>query len=62
MMNMRESQYKANRKYDKKAYKSITVRIPRAIEEDVNKKVGDGSLNGYIIGLIKKDLGIKDAE
>lgn len=59
-MEISEARYKANRKYDKKAYKSITVRIPRSIEEQVDEKVGDGSLNGYIISLIKKDLGITE--
>lgn len=46
-MNMRESQYRANRKYDAKAYYSTTVRIKREYEEELKKYAGD-SMNAFI--------------
>lgn len=51
---------RATAKYDAKAYTRMTVRVPKAIEPEVNKKIEEhGSINGYLLDLIKKDLGIQ---
>lgn len=48
---------RATAKYDAKAYTKISVRVPKAIEEAFNAKVKEsGSINSYVLGLIKKDL------
>lgn len=48
---------RATAKYDAKAYTKISVRVPKAIEEAFNEKVKEsGSINSYVLGLIKKDL------
>lgn len=61
-MAVSEAKKRANAKYDSKAYKRITVRIPRTLEMDVNERIGNGSFNNYVMELIKKDLGITDNE
>lgn len=50
---------KATKKYEDKAYKKILVRLPKELESAFIEK-SNGSMNGYIIDLIKKDLGIQD--
>lgn len=56
-MAISESKMKANHKYDEKTYLRVTVRVPRKYEEQFKEKAA-GSVNGYIVGLIEKDLGI----
>lgn len=54
-----EAQKRATRKYDAAHYWSPTLYIPKELEAEVRKK-SNGSINGYIVSLIKKDLGIVD--
>jgi len=60
-MTVSAAKVKANRKYDDKAYRKVLVRVPKSIEEQFLAKAGD-SMNGYVLGLIKKDLGITDSD
>lgn len=56
-----EAKMKSNHKYDDKAYRKFLVRIPRSLEEQVNKKIEEsGSINSYFVSLVKKDLGITE--
>lgn len=57
-MAVSEAKLKAIRKYDDKAYRKVSVRIPRELEEAFMEKCS-GSVNGYIVNLIKKDLGVE---
>lgn len=57
-MAVSEAKLKAIRKYDDKTYRKVSVRIPRELEEAFMEKCS-GSVNGYIVNLIKKDLGIE---
>lgn len=60
-MKISEARYKANRRYDAKAYYRPALRIPVALEEQLKQKAAEhGSINDYILTLIKKDLGIKE--
>lgn len=57
-MAVSEAKLKAIRKYDDKTYRKVSVRIPRELEEAFMEKCS-GSVNGYIVNLIKKDLGVE---
>lgn len=60
-MPVSKAKLAANHRYDKKAYYMPSVRIPRSLEEAVMVKAKErGSVNGYIVDLIKKDLGITE--
>lgn len=57
-MGVSEAQLRAKKKYEDKHYWRPTLRFPKEYEEIIRKK-SNGSVNGYIFDLIKKDLGIK---
>lgn len=54
-----EAVARTKRKYDVNHYYQPTIRIPKELEQAIRDK-SNGSVNGYIVGLIKKDLGITD--
>lgn len=57
-MAVTKAQLKAKEKYEAKAYKKILLRLPKELEEAFLEK-SNGSMNGYIINLIRKDLGME---
>lgn len=61
-MSVSESQMKANKKYMKKAYYRPSIMLRREYEEALREKADkEGlSVSGYIVELIKKDLGVTE--
>lgn len=63
-MALTPAQKRANAKYVKKAYDSFIVRVKTGEKAKIEaraKETGQ-SLNGYINGLIKKDMGENEGE
>lgn len=56
-----EAQNKATQKYIKKAYDTITVRVPKGMREKYNAHAEskDTSLTKLIVELLNKDMGAK---
>lgn len=52
------AQIKCVRKYEAEHIKKLTVHCPIEIELAIRKKIGNQSINGYLMDLIKADLGI----
>jgi len=54
------AQRKAVHKYEKENYYNPTLHIPKALEQTIKDKATqqDKSISGYIVGLIKDDLGV----
>lgn len=50
-----EARARANRKYNDSHYWKPTIYIPKELENDIREQA-NGSVNGYILDLIKKDL------
>lgn len=55
-----KAQVKAVRKYEAANHKKITVYFPRKYETLLADRLKGQSFNGYVMDLIKKDLGIKE--
>lgn len=60
-MPISEAKKKANKKYDQKTYYRPTIFLRREYEELLHKRADEKglSVSGYIIELIKKDLGVE---
>lgn len=50
-----QAQMRATKKYDDAHYWRPMLRIPKELEEEV-REASEGSINGYIVNLIKADL------
>lgn len=52
-----EAQKRATAKYEKANYDKVLVRMRKGLKDKILGKIGEtGSINGYIIDLIEKDL------
>lgn len=63
-MALTAAQKRANAKYVKKAYEDIRLRVKAGEKAKIEAKAKETgqSLNGYINGLIKKDMGENEGE
>lgn len=63
-MALTAAQKRANAKYVKKAYDSFLVRVKAGEKAKIEERAQEKgqSLNGYINGLIKKDMAGRDGE
>ena len=48
---------RATGKYEKKSYEKVLIRLPRGYRV-IMSAAGIDSVNGYVVSLVKKDLGI----
>ncbi len=58
-MNISEARYKANKKYDRKTYKQVVVRVRRDEKDVLDWLESKKSKSGYILELIKEDMNKK---
>lgn len=63
-MALTAAQKRANAKYVKKAYEDIRLRVKAGEKAKIEAKAEETgqSVNGYINGLIKKDMGENEGE
>lgn len=55
-MNISESRYKANKKYDKKAYDSFTIRMKKGTKPSLSEAIAPMSLNKFICDAVMEKI------
>ena len=61
---MGKTSVEVKERYNKKAYEDIRLRVKKGQKELIQNKAAqeNKSINGYIVDLIEKDMGILDSD
>ena len=54
MMAISEARYKANKKYDEKAYDHVTIRLPKGTKDTILNS--GSSINGFVVQAVLEKL------